>query len=254
MPCRKACPRPSSPTTCARPRPSCRPRARTAASPTSTSAPRAPRSAARSAARGNRRRPRIGLGRVAQPHAPRHQHHQLLAPAAAGPGHQVRRIGTARRPAALFQCLHKHRRAYRRLRRAMLHCFVLLTSSSPMSIDRPIHALHVLSAALALGMAGTAAAGVSYRLDRPSAAPGDTVTIEAVYFNEGNARATWEARPSWCCNGAARTARSCAAWRACRASRRAACPSTTSRAWPGRPRCPPARAGCRPFPSRASPP
>ena len=37
------------------------------------------------------------LGRVAQPHAPRHQHHQLLAPAAAGPGHQVRRIGTARR-------------------------------------------------------------------------------------------------------------------------------------------------------------
>ncbi|MBR8656041.1 phospholipase A [Achromobacter sp. Marseille-Q0513] len=64
-----------------------------------------------------------------------------------------------------------------------------------MSIDRPIHALHVLSAALALGMAGTAAAGVSYRLDRPSAAPGDTVTIEAVYFNEGNARATWEAPP-----------------------------------------------------------
>jgi outer membrane phospholipase A len=64
-----------------------------------------------------------------------------------------------------------------------------------MSIDRPIHALHVLSAALALGMAGTATAGVSYRLDRPSAAPGDTVTIEAVYFNEGNARATWEAPP-----------------------------------------------------------
>lgn len=77
----------------------------------------------------------------------------------------------------------------------MLHCFVFLTSSSPMSIDRPIHALHVLSAALALGMAGTATAGVSYRLDRPSAAPGDTVTIEAVYFNEGNARATWEAPP-----------------------------------------------------------
>lgn len=67
-----------------------------------------------------------------------------------------------------------------------------------MSFHRPSHALpalHVLSAALALGMAGTAAAGVSYRLDRPSAAPGDTVTIEAVYFNEGNARATWEAPP-----------------------------------------------------------
>lgn len=52
-----------------------------------------------------------------------------------------------------------------------------------------------LVAALALGLAGTATAGVSYRLDRPSAAPGDTVTIEAVYFNEGNARATWEAPP-----------------------------------------------------------
>ena len=67
-----------------------------------------------------------------------------------------------------------------------------------MSFHRPSHALpalHVLSAALALGMAGTATAGVSYRLDRPSAAPGDTVTIEAVYFNEGNARATWEAPP-----------------------------------------------------------
>ncbi|WZB68719.1 phospholipase A [Achromobacter xylosoxidans] len=50
-------------------------------------------------------------------------------------------------------------------------------------------------AALALGLAGTATAGVSYRLDRPSAAPGDTVTIEAVYFNEGNARATSEAPP-----------------------------------------------------------
>ena len=56
--------------------------------------------------------------------------------------------------------------------------------------------LRTLTAALALGLAGTAAAGVSYRLDRPSAAPGDTVTIEAVYFNEGNARATWEAPPA----------------------------------------------------------
>ncbi len=55
--------------------------------------------------------------------------------------------------------------------------------------------LRTLTAALALGLGGTAAAGVSYRLDRPSAAPGDTVTIEAVYFNEGNARATWEAPP-----------------------------------------------------------
>ncbi|MGE8655812.1 MAG: phospholipase A [Achromobacter sp.] len=55
--------------------------------------------------------------------------------------------------------------------------------------------LRPLCAALALGLGGTAAAGVSYRLDRPSAAPGETVTIEAVYFNEGNARATWQAPP-----------------------------------------------------------
>ncbi|MGB3821150.1 MAG: phospholipase, partial [Achromobacter pulmonis] len=55
--------------------------------------------------------------------------------------------------------------------------------------------LRSLTLALALGLSGTAAAGVSYRLDRPSAAPGETVTIEAVYFNEGNARATWQAPP-----------------------------------------------------------
>lgn len=55
--------------------------------------------------------------------------------------------------------------------------------------------LRPLSATLALGLLGNAAAGVSYRLDRPAAAPGDTVTIEAVYFNEGNARATWDAPP-----------------------------------------------------------
>ncbi|NMK49431.1 phospholipase, partial [Achromobacter sp. Bel] len=56
-------------------------------------------------------------------------------------------------------------------------------------------ALRTLAGALALGAAGSAAAGVSYRLDRPSAAPGETVTIEAVYFNEGSARANWEAPP-----------------------------------------------------------
>ena len=46
-----------------------------------------------------------------------------------------------------------------------------------------------------MGVAGAASAGVSYRLDRPSAAPGATVTIEAVYFNEDTARVTWEAPP-----------------------------------------------------------
>jgi outer membrane phospholipase A len=67
-----------------------------------------------------------------------------------------------------------------------------------MSLRRPPHphfALRTLTAAVALSAAGSAAAGVSYRMDRPSAAPGETVTIEAVYFNEGSARANWQAPP-----------------------------------------------------------
>ncbi|QVQ27015.1 phospholipase A [Achromobacter deleyi] len=60
---------------------------------------------------------------------------------------------------------------------------------------RPLLPLRIVAAALALGAAGSAAAGVSYRLDRPSAAPGETVTIEAVYFNEGSARVDWQAPP-----------------------------------------------------------
>ena len=70
-------------------------------------------------------------------------------------------------------------------------------------------------------MAGTATAGVSYRLDRPSAAPGDTVTIEAVYFNEGNARATWEAPPELVLQWRGQDGQIVAAWPACRAGRRA---------------------------------
>ncbi|KNE22971.1 phospholipase, partial [Achromobacter spanius] len=67
-----------------------------------------------------------------------------------------------------------------------------------MSLRRLAHphfALRTLTAAVALSAAGSAAAGVSYRLDRPSAAPGETVRIEAVYFNDGSARANWEAPP-----------------------------------------------------------
>ncbi|WP_313387511.1 phospholipase A [Achromobacter aegrifaciens] len=67
-----------------------------------------------------------------------------------------------------------------------------------MTISRPARSaltLRTLAAALAMGLAGAATAGVSYRLDRPSAAPGETVTIEAVYFNEGTSRSTWEAPP-----------------------------------------------------------
>ena len=67
-----------------------------------------------------------------------------------------------------------------------------------MTTSRPARSallLRTLAAALAMGLAGAATAGVSYRLDRPSAAPGETVTIEAVYFNEGTARSNWEAPP-----------------------------------------------------------
>ena len=39
---------------------------------------------------GHRRRPRVGLGRLEELHAPRHQHDQLIRRAAAGAGRQVR--------------------------------------------------------------------------------------------------------------------------------------------------------------------
>ncbi|AOB26102.1 phospholipase A [Bordetella bronchiseptica] len=54
----------------------------------------------------------------------------------------------------------------------------------------------VLAGALALALAGTslsASAGISYRLDRPAAAPGETVRLEAVFFNDGSASAAWNA-------------------------------------------------------------
>lgn len=53
-------------------------------------------------------------------------------------------------------------------------------------------ALRALALAGLLAACLPAAAGVSYRLDRPSAAPGDTVRIEAVYFNDGNSLAQWQ--------------------------------------------------------------
>ncbi|CFP13550.1 phospholipase [Bordetella pertussis] len=53
-----------------------------------------------------------------------------------------------------------------------------------------------LAGALALALAGMslpALAGISYRLDRPAAAPGETVRLEAVFFNDGSASAAWNA-------------------------------------------------------------
>ncbi|OZI57217.1 phospholipase A [Bordetella genomosp. 1] len=56
-------------------------------------------------------------------------------------------------------------------------------------------------ARLVLGAAGTlctlsaAHAGMSYRLDRPAAGPGETVRVEAVYFNDGDARSRFQPPP-----------------------------------------------------------
>ena len=116
--------------------------------------------------------------------------------------------------------------------------------------------LRILTAALALGLAGTAVAGVSYRLDRPSAAPGDTVTIEAVYFNEGNARATWEAPPELVLQWRSQDGqivRSLAKLQGGKANYSVPV-NNFARACPGARSCPPLPAACRPLPSKASRP
>jgi aldehyde dehydrogenase (NAD+) len=88
--CRRACRRPSSPTTCARPSLPGRARLRL------RHRQRQHRHLGRRDRRrlrwreGDRRRPRVGLGRLEGLHAPRHQHGELLARAAAGAGRQVR--------------------------------------------------------------------------------------------------------------------------------------------------------------------
>ncbi|AZY49953.1 phospholipase A [Bordetella avium] len=53
-------------------------------------------------------------------------------------------------------------------------------------------ALRALGLAGLLASASPAVSGVTYQLDRPSAAPGETVRIDAVYFNDGTAQARWE--------------------------------------------------------------
>ena len=106
--CRRASPRRSSPPTCARRRPFLSAAARIAASPTSISARRAPRSV------GVRREKETGGGRESGSEAgaiicARHQHDQLQPRPAAGPGRRLRdrmmnrsardRPGSAREPA-----------------------------------------------------------------------------------------------------------------------------------------------------------
>lgn len=56
-------------------------------------------------------------------------------------------------------------------------------------ISSPLRAL--ILAAL-LGTAAPAAAGITYQLERPSAAPGETVRIQAVFFNDGGSVARWQ--------------------------------------------------------------
>lgn len=55
------------------------------------------------------------------------------------------------------------------------------------------HSLPQLAPVLlsALLLADQAAAGVSYRFDRTAASPGETVTVEAIYFNEGTSVEPW---------------------------------------------------------------
>ncbi|MCD0505622.1 phospholipase A [Bordetella petrii] len=54
------------------------------------------------------------------------------------------------------------------------------------------HTLRALALAGLLGAAMPAAAGITYQLERPAAAPGETVRIQAVFFNEDNARTNWQ--------------------------------------------------------------
>ncbi len=99
--CRRACPPRSSPTTCAKPRPSCQ-RRRVRLRHRQRQHRHLGRGNRRRLRRreGNRRRPRIRLGRVEGLHAPRDQHGQLFAQLAAGAGREVRCRSTAElRPA-----------------------------------------------------------------------------------------------------------------------------------------------------------
>lgn len=61
----------------------------------------------------------------------------------------------------------------------------------PLSIRSLCRARAWLALALATGLCAGAAAGVSYRLDRTQAMPGETLGIEAVFFNDGDTAAHW---------------------------------------------------------------
>lgn len=61
------------------------------------------------------------------------------------------------------------------------------------SRHRPSPVLARLVALLTLAAAsGAAHAGITFKLDRAHASPGETVTVQGLYFNDGNAAAAWQ--------------------------------------------------------------
>src|SRR5690606_24606984 len=77
---------------------------------------------------------------------------------------------------------------------SVLHCLGRISSNPDMFLYRTYlsaFARPALAAAL-LAAGAPAVAGVTYQLGRPSAAPGETVQIQAVFFNDGDAVARWE--------------------------------------------------------------
>lgn len=64
----------------------------------------------------------------------------------------------------------------------------MVTSLSPLTLLR----LSAGAALLALTVPATSLAGVAYSLDRPSASPGETVRLSAIFFNDTGAGATFD--------------------------------------------------------------
>src|SRR5690606_4535366 len=69
--------------------------------------------------------------------------------------------------------------------------FSRIASMKPLSIRSLCREPAWLELALAAGLCAGAAAGVTYRLDRTQAMPGETLGIEAVFFNDGDTAAHW---------------------------------------------------------------
>jgi len=77
---------------------------------------------------------------------------------------------------------------------AMLQCVVLIHARLIMFLHTALlpSPLRALALAALLGTALPASAGITYQLERPAAAPGETVQIQAVCFNDGDAGEQWQ--------------------------------------------------------------